>query len=86
MLGLKFNQVSKSGHRKRLLLTWFNFNPNAGKYNYAHYKVWDDIIYLFPNFKGTAVEVGEWISNFASLFTENVIVVNWDLITSISIK
>ena len=27
-------------------------------------KVWDEITYLFPNFNGCTVEVGEWISNF----------------------
>ena len=35
--------------------------------------VWDEIIYLFPNFKGTAVEVWEWISNFVSRFIMDVI-------------
>ena len=25
-----------------------------------HYKVWDEITYLFPNFNGCTVEVWEW--------------------------
>ena len=31
--------------------------------DYTHYKVWDEIIYLFPNFDGVAFGVWEWISN-----------------------
>ena len=32
--------------------------------NLFHYKMWDEIIYPFPNFNGATVEVWEWISNF----------------------
>ena len=46
-----------------ILLTWINFNP-AWTSDYIHYKVWDEITDLFPNFNGEAVEVWEWISNF----------------------
>ena len=31
-------------------------------------KVWDEIIYPFPNFNGCTVEVWEWISNFIPHF------------------
>ena len=36
--------------------------------NYIHYKVWDEITYPFPNFKGATIEVWEWISNFFTHF------------------
>ena len=39
-----------------LFLTWSNFNPNMIN-NYIHYKVWDEIIYPFQNFKDTTSEV-----------------------------
>ena len=39
--------------------------------NYIHYKVWDKIIYSFPN--GTAIEVWEWVSNLILRFTGHVI-------------
>ena len=29
-----------------------------------HSKVWDEIIYPFPNFNGCTVEVWEWLNNF----------------------
>ena len=32
--------------------------------NHISGKVWDEIIYSFPNFNGATVEVWEWISNF----------------------
>ena len=35
-------------------LTWINFNSSRIKY-YIHYKVWDEIIYPFPNFNSGAV-------------------------------
>ena len=41
--------------------------------NYIHYKVWGEITYSFPNFKGCTVEVWEWISNFKPHFTGHVI-------------
>ena len=31
-------------------------------------KIWDQIIYPFPNFNGTTVEVWKWISNFIPLY------------------
>ena len=34
--------------------------------NYVHYKVWDEIIYPFPNFNSAAVEVWECIYYFIS--------------------
>ena len=47
----------------------------AGKSNYFYYKVWDEIItYPFPNFKGAAVEVWEWISNHIPHFTGATII------------
>ena len=43
-----------------LLLKWIDFNPSMDKLLH-HYKVWDGIIYPFPNFNSAAVEVWEWI-------------------------
>ena len=34
--------------------------------NYIHYKVWDEIIYSFPNVNIGTTEVWEWIPNFIS--------------------
>ena len=43
-------------------------------------KVWDGIIYPFPNFNGTTVEVWEWISNFIPHFIMDIIAYPcWDL-------
>ena len=41
--------------------------------NYTHYEMWDEITCPFPNFKGGAVEVWEWISYFIPHFTGHVI-------------
>ena len=41
---------------------------------YIHYIVWDESIYLYPNFNTAAVEVRERISNFITHFTEDVII------------
>ena len=46
----------------------------AGISNYIHYKMWDEITYLFPNFNGAAVGVWEWIGNFVPHFTGYVII------------
>ena len=35
--------------------------------------MWYEITYPFPNFKGEAVEVWEWISNFIPHFIMDVI-------------
>ena len=40
---------------------------------YIHYKVWDEITYPFLNFNGATLEVKEWINNFISHFTRQVI-------------
>ena len=40
---------------------------------YISYKLCDEITYSFSNFKNTAVEVWEWMSNFIPHFTEYVI-------------
>ena len=42
--------------------------------NYIHHRMWDEIIFPFPNFNGCTVEVWEWISNFISYFTGHVII------------
>ena len=41
--------------------------------NYIHNEEWDEIIYPFPNFKGTIIEVWEWINDFIPLLTGHVI-------------
>ena len=53
------------------LLTWINYNQPVSINNYINYKVWDEIINLFPNFNGSGyiVEVWEWIINFNQHFT-----------------
>ena len=50
-------------HQGALLLAWITI----------HYKVWNKITCLFPNFNGAAVEVCEWRSNFISHFIGYVI-------------
>ena len=39
---------------------------------YIHYKVWDEITYLFLNFNGETVEDYEWISDLIPYFTRQV--------------
>ena len=40
-------------------------------------KMWDDIIYPFPNFNGFTVEVWEWINNFIPHFIIQVSTYPW---------
>ena len=40
---------------------------------FIHYKVWDNITYLFPNVSGEAADVWEWISNSNPHITGHVI-------------
>ena len=55
--------------------------------NYIHYKVWDEIIYPFPNFNSCSVEVWEWKSNFIQHFTGHVVIYpNWDETWSMLVK
>ena len=50
-------------------------------------KVWDEIIYPFPNFNGAAVEVWEWISNFIPYLIIDVITYPyWDQSKSMLVK
>ena len=51
-----------TGIQGPLLLALIKFNPITD--NYIHYKVWDEITYILPNFNGATTEVGEWISKF----------------------
>ena len=47
--------------------------------NYLPNKVWDEINYPFPNFKGCTIEVWEWRSNFIPHFIMDVITYSsWD--------
>ena len=42
-------------------------------------KVWDEIIYPFPNINGCTVELWEWLSNFIPHFIVDVITSpRWD--------
>ena len=41
---------------------------------YNHYKVWNEITYLFPNFDGATVGIYEWISNFIVQVAEHMII------------
>ena len=36
--------------------------------NHMHSKMWDEIIYPFPNFSDSTIEVWEWISNFIQFY------------------
>ena len=50
-------------------------------------KVWDEIIYPFPNFNGATVEVWEWIIYFIPHFIMNVITYTcWDWSESALLK
>ena len=43
-------------------------------------RVWDEIIYAFPDFNDATIEVCEWISNFIQHFRLDVITNPcWDL-------
>ena len=48
-----------------ILLTWTNFSPSTNKWLHA-LKIWDEIMYKFPNFNNSVVEVWEWIGYFTS--------------------
>ena len=37
-------------------------------------KVWEEIIYTFPNFNSCTVDVWEWMNNFAHPFVMDVII------------
>ena len=51
------------GVRFTLITAWIS--------NYIHYKVWDKIMYPFPNFNDATLEVWEWIINFILPFTRH---------------
>ena len=40
-------------------------------------KVWDEITYPFPNFKGTTVEFREWVTNFIPHFIKNTTILSY---------
>ena len=40
-------------------------------------KAWNEIIYPFPNFNGTAIEVWEWINDFIPHFIMDEITNPW---------
>ena len=43
-----------------ILLAWHGLNSTSAlANNNIHYKVWDEITHLFPNFNGTAIDVWE---------------------------
>ena len=48
-----------------LIPAWIN--------NYIYYKMWDEIIYPFPNFNSWTVEVWEWISDIIPHFIGHMI-------------
>ena len=52
-----------------LLLTWIS--------NHMSCKFWDEITYLFPNFNNFTVWIMEWISNFISHFSMDIITNPW---------
>ena len=66
------HRVTNVRNLKQELLTCFKF-ITTWMSNHIHYKVWNEITYPFINFNGVTVEVYEWISNFISHFTGQVI-------------
>ena len=52
------------GFHGSFLPTLINFNPSMDTNNHMPCKVWDEITYPLPNFKGNTAEIWEWISNF----------------------
>ena len=55
--------------------------------NYRHYKASVEFTYPFPNVKGAAVDVWEWISYFTPHFTWHVITYRcWDWSNSMLVK
>ena len=62
-LHYKETEIAPIGYRK----------PGNRSSNYIYYKVCGELTYAFPNFKGAAVEVWEWISDFTTHFTSHVI-------------
>ena len=69
LIGWHFKRTGTQGP---LLLAWINSYPITD--NYIHYKVWDEITYILPNFNGATTEVGVWISNFIPHFTWHVVI------------
>ena len=70
-----------------LLLIWTSTLIPASISNYKPSKVWDEIIYPFPNFSGCIVEVWKWISNLTPHFIMDVITYPcWDLRLSMLVK
>ena len=47
------------GHGLTWIPAWINDN--------IYYKVWDEIMYPFPNFSGITAEGSEWISNYTHI-------------------
>ena len=70
-------------------LVWFGFAIRGHFYqhglisipawisNYIHYKVWDGITFVFPNFYCAVSEVCEWISNFIPQFIGPMTTYRW---------
>ena len=55
--------------------------------NHMPCKVWDEIIYPFPNYNCETVDVWEWISNFISYIIVGVITNPcWDYSQTMSVK
>ena len=62
MFNMKLLSVMELSHGTPLV-PWINFNPSTDQNNIC-FKVWDHIIYQFPNVNGAAVEVWESIIIF----------------------
>ena len=64
--------------RGHFYLHGLNYIP-AWISNHMPSKVWEQIIYSFPNFSVSNIEIWEWISNFIPHFIMNVITYpHWD--------
>ena len=55
--------------------------------NHMSSRVWDEIIYHFPNFNGFNFELWEWITNFVRRFIMDIIIYPcWDESESMSLE
>ena len=58
-----YSYIHRSNHRRDdntfHAWTWYIL---ASISNYIQYKVWDEVIYQFPNFNGCIINVWEWIT------------------------
>ena len=47
--------------------------------NYIRYKVWDEIIFPFPNYNGLTIDAWEWMGNFVTHFTNMQLIIHAEI-------